>query len=245
MAIAYTVDSLDGVPEAMHSLYAESNGKFVLQVDGAVPKTRVDEFRNNNLALKRQLDEMNVRFDGVDPEVFRELSSQATKLRDKKLVDSGKFDELMAARVEAMKADHDAKYGALKTERDATKSQLESLLIDGALRDAAMKASVRATAIDDVLLRGRQTFRLADGKATAFDGDKALYGKDSEPLAVSDWVVGLAERAPHLFEPSNGGNAPKGGSQSAGGKNTIKRSAWDALGPAEKMAAAKTMTITD
>lgn len=246
MTLKFTVDSLDSVPEAVRSLYTESNGKFTLQVDGAVPKARLDEFRNNNLTLKQQLDEMSARFEGVDPDAFKELSAQAQKLKEKKLIEAGKVDELIEARVQAMKADHDKTLKTLAGERDAAKTQLESLVIDGALRDAAMKSGVRPTAIDDVLLRGRQTFRLDGGKAVAFDGDKPLYGKDSEPLGVSDWVAGLAERAPHLFEANTGGGAPKGGNQGGNaGQKTITRSAWNALDPASKVTAARTMKIVD
>lgn len=246
MALKFSVDNLDSVPEAMHSLYAESGGKFVLQVDGAVPKTRLDEFRNNNVTLKQQIDEMTARFEGVDPDTFRSLSAQAAKIAEKKLIEAGKVDELIAARVTAMQADHDTKFGTLKTERDAARGQLDSLLIDGALRDAALKAGVRPTAVDDVLLRGRQTFRLHEGKATAFEGDKALYGTDAEPLAVSAWVAGLSEKAPHLFDLTQAsGGAPKGGSPGAAGQGTVTRAAWDAMEPAAKATAARTMKIVD
>lgn len=229
MALSYTVDSLDAVPEALRGEYTESGGKFVLNVEGAVPKARVDEFRSNNLTLKRQIDEMTAKFDGVDPEAFRTLSAQAQKIAEKKLIEAGKVDELIEARVAAMRGEHKTLLDGITAQRNTAQSQLEGLLIDGALRDAALKAGVRPTAVDDILLRGRQTFKLAEGKATAFEGDKQLYGKDSEPLSVSDWVHGLAERAPHLFDASGGGGSPKGGAAGNAGAKTMTRAQFMAV----------------
>lgn len=245
MSLKYSVDTLDGVPEAMQSFYTQSDGKYVLQVDGAVPKSRLDEFRDNNTKLKGDIEALSKQYEGVDLEAYRTLTERAQKERDKKLIDAGKVDELVTQRVDAMKSDYEKRVDALTKEGTGYKLQLESLLVDGALRDAAIKAGVKPTAVDDVLLRGRQTFRVVDGKAAAFQGDKALFGKDSEPLAVGEWVTALQEAAPHLFEASTGGGAPAGGSQGKGGQATIKRAAWNALAPAEKSAAARTMKIVD
>jgi len=224
MTLKAVVESLEGVPEPARPLYAEKDGKFHLQVEGLVPKARVDEFRDNNLALKRQIDELTARFDGIDPEVARKLAAEQAKLRDKQLIEAGKVDELLAERTGKMKNDFEA---ALKTERETAqtlKTQLESLLIDGAIRDAATKAGVRATAVDDVLLRGRQTFRVVDGKAVPMEGDKPIFGRAGEVMDVQEWVMGLTERAPHLFEPSQGAGAR--GAPGAGG-NTRLISAGD------------------
>ena len=245
MALKSILDTLDGVHESLHEHYTAKDGKFHLAADGMVPKSRLDEFRDTNIATRRELDDLRTRFDGVDPEEFRKLSDAAAKVRDKRLIEAGKVDELIAERVAAMRGEHDKVLGALTKERDTTKGQLEGLLIDGALRDAAAKAGVRPTAIDDVLLRGRQTFRLADGRAQAFDGDKPAYGKDGEAMSVQEWVGGLSERAPHLFEQSSGGGTPKGGNSTQGGAKTMTRAAFDAIPIYEQAAAIKGVTITD
>ena len=207
MALKSTVDTLDGIPEALHSYYTESGGKFVLAVEGMVAKARVDEFRDTSTSLRRQMDEMTAKFDGIDPERFRELSVQADKVRDKRLLDAGKVDEIIAERVNAMKADHERTIGGLNTDRARMQAQLEGLVIDTAIRDAASKAGVRATAVDDVLLRGRSLFRLQDGKAVPMEGDKPVYGKDGETMGIGEWVGTLTDRAPHLFEQSSGGGS--------------------------------------
>jgi hypothetical protein len=70
---------------------------------------------------------------------------------------------------------------------------------------------VRKQALHDVLLRGKQIFRLDGERVIAMDGDKPKFGKDGQsPLAMGEWLDGLREEAQHLFEPSTGGGAVGG-----------------------------------
>ena len=52
-------------PAELQSLYVEGDGGFVLDVEGAVDKTKLDEFRTNNIALSNQLSETKRRFEGI------------------------------------------------------------------------------------------------------------------------------------------------------------------------------------
>jgi hypothetical protein len=45
-------------------LYAEREGGWVLDVDGAVEKSKLDEFRNTNVALLKERDDLKKRYDG-------------------------------------------------------------------------------------------------------------------------------------------------------------------------------------
>lgn len=208
MSLKARLKSLDEAPEAVRSLYVQQGDEFVLPVEGMVSKDKLDEFRNNNVDLKRQVEELTSKFDGVDPELFRTLNDKAEKERTKKLIDAGKVDEIVAERVNAAKAGFDKQLETVNTTNATLNKQLEGLLIDNAVREAATKSGVRPTAVDDVLLRSRQVFKVMDGKAVAFDGDKQLYGSTGDPLTVSEYIGGkLAEAAPHLFEASQGGNS--------------------------------------
>jgi hypothetical protein len=222
MALKSMIDALTDVPEALREHYTPRDGKFVLAAEGLVPAARVAEFRDNNIALTKKLEELTTRFDGVDPDVFRDLSAKALEARGKKLIDAGKVDELVAERVGAMKTEHDKVVTGLTAKQAALTGQLEGLVIDGALRDAASKAGVRPTAIDDVLLRGRSVFKLQDGRAVPMDGDKPIYGKSGDPMPIAEWVGGLSASAPHLFEASTGGGA-RGASPGGGAAGTIAR----------------------
>jgi hypothetical protein len=222
MKLKYRVKTLAEVPEAFHSLYIEKDGEFVLEVDGAVSKDKLDEFRDTNIALKRERDELTAKYGDIDPDKYRELSDLDRRQREKKLIDAGKVDELVAERVNAMKSDFEKQLAALGGEKSKLTTQLEGLVIDNAIRDAATKAGVRSTAVDDVLLRGRSLFKLQDGRAVPMEGDKPIFGKSGDPMDIGEWVGTLTEKAPHLFESSSGGGAK--GSQPQGlGAGRISR----------------------
>jgi len=218
MALKASYDKQEDVPEAYRDLYIEKDGKHTLAVEGLVPKDRVDQFRESNLSLKKQLEDLNAKFDGVDPDVFRELNEKAEKERTKKLIAADKVDELVAERVNAAKAGFEKEKKAIEEDKRKLGIQLEGLLIDNTVRDAASRSGVRAGAVDDVLLRARQVFRVVDGVAVAFDGDKQLFGPTGDPLTVPEYITGkLTEAAPHLFEQSQGGGARKAEGSSSGG----------------------------
>jgi hypothetical protein len=222
MAIKPSYDTINDVPEVLRDSYVERDGRYHLVVEGLVPKARVDEFRESSIAARKALDEFKAQFEGVDPDKFRELAEKEAKQRDKRLIDAGKVDELVAEKTGAMKSDYEQRMSALVAKESAATKALEALLVDSALRDAAAKAGVLPTATDDVLLRGRQTFRLHEGRAVAFEGDRPIYGKDSEPLSIAEWTAGLAEKAPHLFASTAGGGA-SGGEGRGGNFGVISR----------------------
>jgi hypothetical protein len=224
MTIKSTYAKLEDIPEAHRDLYVEKDGKFILPVEGMVSKDRLEEFRTNNVALKKQVEDLTSKFDGIDPELFRELSEKAEKERTKKLIAADKVDELVNERVNAAKAGFDKQLKTLDEDKRKLGIQLEGLLIDNAVRDASAKSGVRAGAVDDVLLRARQVFKVVDGKAVAFDGDKQLFGATGDPLTVPEYIsTKLSEAAPHLFEPSQGGGAKKAEGNSGGASGKIGR----------------------
>ena len=57
MSLKAQVDNIEEVEENFRPLYQEQNGKFVLpEIEGLVPKSKVDEFRNNNIQLLKERD---------------------------------------------------------------------------------------------------------------------------------------------------------------------------------------------
>ena len=54
MALKFKAKSKDEITADLQSLYVERDGSWVLDVDGAVDKSRVDEFRANNITLSNQ-----------------------------------------------------------------------------------------------------------------------------------------------------------------------------------------------
>ena len=185
MALEFEVTS---IPEGLESFYKEQDGKFVLDVTDIAPvsklrelETKVEEFRTNNIALKKQLGNPDPKQSGVDVE---------------KLV-----EEQFNTRVTELKTNYDTQVKKLSDELNTRNSQLENVLISEAVKDAAIKYGVLETAVSDVLYRARDIFTVKDGKAVA--KDKSL-DKDGNALNITNWVQGLSDAAPHLFAKSSG-----------------------------------------
>jgi hypothetical protein len=229
MALQLIVDSVDGLPDAVKSLYVEKNGKYELQVEGAVPKVKLDEFRSNNINLMNELKVLKETYKSVDVDQYNELLKEHQKLKDKKLIEEGKVEELVGERVSRMKTELDNKIKQLTEERDGLGNQLSTLVIDTELQKAAIASGAKATAIVDIINRGKQIFKLIDGKAIAHEGEKIKYGSDGvTPLSVTEFMKDLVSSAPHLFEESKGGGAHGNDKGQSGGK-TMSRANFDKL----------------
>jgi hypothetical protein len=236
MALKAVLDSLDGLPDILHEHYLkdDTSGKYVLAADGLVPKTKLDEFRNNNIELLRKQDEQNARFAGIDLEEYKALKTEKQKNAEKKLIDSGKVDELVESRVTEMRTTYESQLTAEKTSNSQLRTRLEVVLIDSELAKAAAEAGVVETAVDDIIWRGRQTFKLDNDKVVPKQGDQIMYGSDGvTPLSIKEWLSKLAVGAPHLFKASKGGGAD-GGSRNGGGGNTTVTKKSELKTPAEK-----------
>jgi len=237
--LKHVLDSLDQVPEALRGFYAEKDGKFYLQVDGMVPKARLDEFRETNVKLMKANDELKNAFDslgGITAEEIAELKTKASG-KSKEEVDALVNAEV-EKRVKKMREDYDAQVGKLAEDVKGRDAQLSRLLIDNELTAAASKLGVRGEAMTDVVLRGRSTFTVENGKPVAKnEKGEIVYGKDgTTPLAVSEWLAERAKDAPHWFQASQGSGARGNAGNGGGGAATQQQ---DGVRGRSKMAAAR------
>lgn len=213
--LKFKVAKLEDVEEQFRSLYtAGADGMYYLSVEGAVSKEKLDEFRNTNIDLMKKLEP----FKNVDPAKLQEMLENERKIAEKKLIDAGDIEGLVAQRVATMKREYENKIKELETSYAQANRQLEVLVIDNAVREQAIKLGVAPTAVDDVLLRAKTVFSVEDGKPVAKDRDgNVIYGKDGQnSLGIGDWISSLKDVAPHLFGPSQGSGADnrRGASQS-------------------------------
>jgi hypothetical protein len=101
MALKFKYKAKEEIPAEHLGFYVERDGAFVLDAEGAVEKSRVDEFRNNNVTLKKQLDELLKKYEGVDPDEARKLLEQKQKLEEGQLLKEGDVEKIVLARVKA------------------------------------------------------------------------------------------------------------------------------------------------
>lgn len=222
MGLKLFVENLDDISENHRSLYEQTDdGKYRLDVDGAVPREKLDEFRQNNIDLLKKLD----NFKGVDVQKYAKLLDIEKRINDKDLVEAGKIDEAVQSRIQSMKTEHEGVVNELSEKLNLSNRQLESLLIDSAVRVKALELGALPAAMDDVLLRAKSAFKLVDGAAIPHVDGKPVYGKDGvNPMSVEEWISGLSKSASHLFGKTSGGGAPGSGSSSSQ-NNTSKMSA--------------------
>jgi hypothetical protein len=242
--IIETKSDLDALPEPVRQFYAEKDGKYILETDQDVSGLRsaLDKERTTAQNLDKEIKKLKSqveKYNGVDPDKAREALQKISQLEEKQLIDAGKIDEVVEQRVAAMKTDYEGKISAYdrslkekEQEAQNLNAQLSTLLIDGAITEAAIAAGVKKSAIPDVILRGRQIYKLQDGKPVPMHGDEIIYGKNPrEPMPIAEWVGTLAKDADHLFEGSGGGGAQNKTNQNTNSGSTVTISREQARDP--------------
>jgi hypothetical protein len=234
MALKFKYKTKEEVPADAAALYVERDGAWVLDVDGATDKAKLDEFRANNIALSSQLAEQKKRFEGIDPDEVRNLADEKRKLEEQQQLKAGEIDKVVENRLKTAKAEWDKQFAGVTAERDSLNSRLTSIQIDQGVITVATKKGLRPTAIPDITSRARSVFKLVDGAPRAYeaDGQTVRVGKDGiTPMTLDEWVDQQVADAPHLFESSAGGGAAGNGSGGAGGsrsvKNPFKKESWN------------------
>lgn len=226
MGLKYQIAKLEDVPENVRSLYKQEGTVYVLDAEDVVPKTRLDEFRTNNIQLQQQLDKLK----DVDPVKYAELIKVQQQVEEGKLIQAGKLEEVVTLRVTNMKKDLETQLNGTKTELSQANAQLALLMIDNAVRQVAVQNGALPTALDDVVLRARTVYSMEKGQAVPKDDKgQVIYGKDGQtPMTINDWLVNLKKSAPHLFAGSQGGGA-------GGGRNGAGPADMSKLTPSQKI----------
>jgi len=175
-------------------------------------KTKLDEFRSNNVKLMKEMETLASKFEGIDVDNYKEMSEQQEKMRNKKLIDAGKIDELLEEKTKQMRETHNKEIHKTTEVNQSLQDQLAKLVIDNAVRDSATKAGVVDTGMDDILLRSKSVFSLVEGKAVPTDNQgNTIYGHGTtDPMSVNEWVKSQMDVAPHLFKSSNGAGSSHG-----------------------------------
>jgi hypothetical protein len=246
MALKPRVKLKEEVPQEHLPFYVERGGAWVLDVEGGlgdpaaveelqrVSKAKLDEFRAANIALRKQVEDLNARFEGIDPDEVRKLAEEKRRLEEQQALKAGEFEKVLDARLKTLKGEHDKALAALTGERDALNARLATIQIDQAVVTEATKRGLRPTALPDITARARHTFRLVNGVPQAFesDGKTPRAGRDGvTPLSLAEWLDTQVSDAPHLFASSAGGGATGDGSGGVGGQrsvsNPFRKASWN------------------
>lgn len=184
-------------------------------------KRNRDEILNEKRVLKERLDSLQAQveaFGGADGlKAMMEMRERLSKDELGKLLAEGKHDEWFERRATAMRADLERRIKATSEEAENAKKDAQSARhayaqkeIDTSILQAASKAGVVDSAIDDVLLRASHIFTFDPKHGVVIKDESGLpvIGKDGKsPKGPSEWLEELKDKARHLFAGSRGSGA--------------------------------------
>jgi hypothetical protein len=188
-------------------------------------------------------------FEGItDPAAARKALDTIKNLDDKKLVDAGEVERVKAEAIKAV----EEKYAPVVKKAESLEQQLYSEKIGGSFSRSKVITDKFAIPADLVQARFGAAFKIEDGKTVAYDqaGNKIFSRTRPGELADFDEALEvLVDQYPYKDQILKGTGSSGGGAGSsngnAGGKKTYTRAQFDALPPADKIAAAREAQITD
>lgn len=202
------VDSLDGLDEAMHQFYAETDGKFVLQVDGVDDHPEVANLKNAYQRTKADRDAIRAERD--------QFKAKVAGLPDD-------FDPSKVANSEDLVKLRET----LEAERDEWKGKWE------ASQEMARKTAIQRDLSEALIANGitdplnvKAASALLASQVQVNDAGAAIVETDMGPVALADHVKRLAGGEFKGWVTAASGGGAKGGN--GGGKPSQKRSEMSA-----------------
>jgi hypothetical protein len=252
LPIPYRVDDLEKIPEAYRGLYIEKKEAdklfFIAQVEGVSPKDVVDDFRNNNIALREQNEALLAESRkwqelGLEADVAKasllQFNELKAKVEGKELIAAEGFQKAVETKVGTVKEELTGRVAAMEkraveAEQKAAKAQedLRNFKLDTEIQNSAIDVGVRAKAMIDVRTRAKLAGWTLNEQGNPVLKDAnglVVSGADGYPMSLREWMNGpLYEEAEHIFDKSTGGGAP---GSNGGGANGLAKfgniNPWD------------------
>lgn len=215
MALPYTVDSLDNVPEGARDFYAEADDGFTLDVDlpsGTKMPDEVSGLENALRALKKDKRDLTTRVAELEPltDEVEELRAQAEEWEEGQSVDVDALREKIQARLEkdyqAKLEDRDTKLSEYE-EREAARNQR---VLRGELRSAIASSGVKKEyydAVEALLERKNPNVSWGDDGLDVVIPDD-VYGDKPLTEFIDEWAK--SDEAQAFMPPPKGGGGATG-----------------------------------
>jgi hypothetical protein len=215
------IDTLDAVPEPVRQYYEPKDGKFALTLtappvgfvpsaDLATANSKVVEFRNNNVALLKEVEELRPIKAKVGDLDIDAAKKAVTELDALKKTGVGKPDDIQAQIQAALKPIQETLAQA-NAAAAANLKRADDAVFRSQLGEKFAKVGGKPAALDFVLGQAQSIFEVKDGIVRA-QPTKFSSEKPGEPLGMDEWLVGFAKANDFAFGPSTGsGAAPQGG----------------------------------
>lgn len=190
------VDTLDGLDEAIQSLYSEADGKFVLQVEGidlhpevAPLKNAYERTKQDRDAARQERDEFKAKLSSVPDDFDAERWEKAK---------DGKADE---AKLIEMRQTLEAERDEWKRKFEAEQAAQERRSIND-----AVSAALAAQGVPEGLRFGAGA-QMLHGRTVTVENGNPIIDSGMGPMPLSDfaarWVAG--DGAQYVPQPGGGG----------------------------------------
>lgn len=222
MAINYTTESLEGIPEALHEHYTKGESGYTLNVAGVVPESKYQEASQKAVDNATEASRRRKTVERITGKLGLENADGLDEVLDSLIAGKGKASPDQQAIIDQMKA-------ASTKEREGLMSQITALKMGGAkeaLKSAILSANFHPEIADDITQTAMSRVSLDE------EGNLRIMGTNGSPLAGSgaDGFATFADLAKELAaaKPSflvdkgkgGGGKLPaSGGSGGSGGDN--------------------------
>jgi len=240
MSLPILADTLDAIPEAAHTFYEVSDGKYKLKVEGLEDTAGLKSALTAERTAKKEFEKAAKRWQGLDFDEIQTILREREDAKLKTAKETGDFDTILNQHKSKWQQELDA----LKAERDALAAAERAATVGNTLVNALAKAGVTEEGLE--LLQDRLARRIksetADGKrlhrVMAADGVTPLAGSASDGFATLDDLVGEARNTyPSLFKGTGAGGSGTPPSKVAGsGVSTITRKTFETMTPAARAA---------
>lgn len=236
----FTVKNAEGEDIEVEMDLDLSNPDVKTLVEGAVAEatkgltSNRDEILGEKKGLQAKLDEQAKVWEGLDPEIVKNLVNRMNTDEETKLIAEGKIDEVVERRVTAMKTDLETRLAAatdklagLEETNGSLSGKVKRLIVDGMVRQAGSELKMVPSAFDDAIARAGNVFELDENdNPVARDGSGTLLiGKDGKtPITTVEWLESMKPAAPHWFPAPSGAGAGGGSGSGQGNPFTLSRS---------------------
>jgi hypothetical protein len=236
------VESLEGVDERFHGLYAEQDGKFVLDGDifeGFVPADEVEGLAKNKDEILSELRTVRGKLKEVMPD-YERMQKEEEKRREEKARAEGDFKALMKQTEE--------KYAKILSDKDNEIQSITNHLVNEKVTKTATEAIAKAKGSVTVLLPHVERSCRCVRDEESGDWRVEVLGKDGKPrltpgkgnslMSIDELVKEMrdSDEFAMCFEGNGatGGGSP--GSHGSGGSPIVLKGA-DARDPSKYRAA--------
>lgn len=221
MTLKFQLDSLDGIEsDDIKGLYTEKDGKFVLDVEGAVSEDDVTGLKS---ALVKERENVSTYKKLGSPEEIQ----QRIEAAEAKAKEAGKGTKA-AEDQEKIIADLRKEYDAEIAERDKAISNMRRETTLGAVKSELAKAGVVPEGLDllgDYAMRRIEFNDDGTPKVLAKDSSGPMIGSGANGGAtIADLAAELAGSIPHLVKDGGKGGSGKQPNSQGGTPDGLKRS---------------------